>query len=274
MIGSRRRIGPTLALALLAALGALWLASCAPHVVRPPELLHDLRVSRYRSALAEREARGVAVAAEVVLWTELSGDRRLPGVQADLYLAAPDAMRLRVGSLLGTALLLGARGDSVVAYVPARRMGLRVDATRDSMGVQGPGSLAYRMLSAAWRPPDRAWEEATWKDSVLMVRWVEAGDTLAMAVGASGLPAWVAMKRRDGPEVRAAYHGWDRSTGPAWPSHLEIDQEGSLHMACRVRRIQFGAHPDARRLTIRIPEDAETLTLEQLHRAIERLGAF
>ena len=274
MIDSRRRMGRFAVLRLLVAFEATLLASCAPHVVRPPELVHELRVTRYRSALSEREARGVAVAAEIVLWTELSGDRRLPGVQAELYLAAPDGMRLRVESLLGTALLLGARGDSVMAYVPARRMGLRVDAAHDSIGVRDPGSLAYRVLSATWRPPDRAWEESAWRDSLLEVSWVEAGDTLVMAVGGTGLPVWVAMKRRDGPPVRAAYRGWDRTMGTAWPSHLEIDQEGSLHLACRVRRVQFGAQPDPRRLVVRIPEDAETLTLDQLHRAIERLGAF
>ena len=49
---------------------------------------------------------------------------RCPAPQARLLLAAPDAFRLRVDSLFGTALDLAARGDSLTAYVPPRRAGM------------------------------------------------------------------------------------------------------------------------------------------------------
>src|SRR6185503_7926488 len=79
----------------LATLGAA-LGSCAPHLVSPPELSLETREARYTLALAARERAATAVEADVVAWAVLSGDRDLPGAQAKLLLATPDAFRLRV----------------------------------------------------------------------------------------------------------------------------------------------------------------------------------
>jgi hypothetical protein len=253
---------------------ALILASCVPHVVRPPELDRDSRAARYREALAAREGRGVAVEAQVSLWAETER-ADLPGAQARLALAAPDAFRLRVQSLFGTALDLGGRGDSLTAYLPPKRVGLALDASADSLGVSAPGALVFRALSAAWRPPAPAWAESRWEDSLLAVRWVELGDSLEMSVGAQGLPVSLTVHRADGFVGRARYRAWDRTSGVAWPSWMELeDGRASLRLTCKVRSLQFPAHPDRDRLAVRLPAEASRLTLAQLRRAIERWGSF
>ena len=108
-----------------------------------------------------------------------------------------------MSSLFGTALDRAARADSV-CLDPARRSGLRLDAERDGLGLARPGGLAVRTLGALWRPPEAAWDSAVWSDSLLVVRWLEGGDTLAAAVGAAGLPAWVTLTRPGTREIRAA----------------------------------------------------------------------
>ena len=267
------RAGRSLASSLLVLILAV--GGCAPHLVRVAEIAPALRAERYRLALAEREARGAAVDAQLLLWAEVPAASRLPGAEGRLLLAAPDAFRLRVGSLFGTALDLGARGDSLSAYVPSRRKGLTLDASRDSLGILRPGGLAFRALSAAWRPPDSAWPAAAWRDTLLRVWWLEDADTLAVAVGSDGLPAWATLARPGGAGGQVTYRAWDRSTGTAWPALLDLeDRGGGFRLTCKVSRVRFPARPDSLRLTVPIPAGADRLTLAGLRRALERLGGL
>jgi hypothetical protein len=252
----------------------LVVVGCAPHLVRVVELAPALRAERYRTALAAREARGVAVDAAVLLWAELPSASRLPGAEGRLLLAAPDAFRLRVGSLFGTALDLGAQGDSFSAYVPSRRKGLTLDARRDSLGIVKPGGLAFRALSAAWRPPESAWPSATWRDTLLWVSWLEEADTLALSVGSDGLPVSASLIRPDGGGVDVTYRAWDRSSGTAWPARVDFEERNGFRLTCKVSRVRFAAQADRSRLMVPIPPGAERLTLAGLRRALERLGGL
>ncbi|HEY3215514.1 MAG TPA: hypothetical protein VGK93_03380 [Candidatus Eisenbacteria bacterium] len=257
----------------LPAAGVLCIGACAPRLALPPKHDVELRAHRYLATLEERAAHGGAIAADAVLWAELSGDRKLPGVQASVYLAAPDGVRLKVGSMFGTAVVLGAHGDSLRAYLPGRRLGLKLDQAHDSLGLPEPGVLAYRALSAAWHPPPEAWSRALWVDSLLEVTWVDAEDTLALTVGASGLPVRVTARRGDGASWRADYRAWDRSAGAPWPSHVDFAHR-DVRLAYKVSRLIRQAHPDPMRLAVRIPDGAEQLTLEDLREVFERLGSF
>src|SRR5262245_58940028 len=118
--GASRMLAAALALYGLAAA----LDSCGPKTVTPPELTSGTRIERYRALLAQREARSAAMSASLTLWAEHGSDR-LPGAQGDLLVAGPDRMRLRVASMFGTALDLGLSGDSLRAYIPAWKRGLR-----------------------------------------------------------------------------------------------------------------------------------------------------
>jgi hypothetical protein len=250
-------------------------AGCAPHLVRVTEVAPALRAERYQEEVARREARGVAVDAEVLLWAEAPAGQRLPGAEARLLLAAPDVFRLRVGSVFGTALDIGARGESLSAYVPSRRRALSLDARRDSLGISSPGGTVFRAASAAWRPPASAWTAAAWRETLLVVRWLEDSDTLSVAVGSDGLPAWVSLTRPAGAGVRVDYQAWDRSTGVAWPARFMLeDRDGAFRLRCKVSRVRFPTRPDSLRLAVPIPPGAERLTLAGLRRVLERMGSL
>lgn len=267
------RAGVTAARLGFAALVTI-VAGCAPHVVRVSELAPAVREARYRDQLAARESRAAAEA-QVTLWARGSDRARLASADGRLLLVSPDAIRLRLGSVIGTALDLGARGDSITAYVPSRRQALRLDARRDTLGLLRPGGFAYRILSGTWRPPDAAWGGAVWNDTLLTVRWLEDEDSLAVGVGSDGLPAWAALARPDGGGVRVDYRGWDRSAGTAWPSVVAIaDVKGPLTLTVRVAQVRFTGSPDPSRLAVPIPANARPLTLASLRRALERMGVM
>jgi len=176
---------------------------------------------------------------------------------------------------IGTAIDLGARGESVAAYVPSRRQGVTLDAPRDSLGVAHPGSLVFRAATAAWRPPERAWEEATWRDSLLDVRWREGDDTLAVAVGSHGLPVHASLARTGGATIRVDYAGWDRSQGLAWPLRFVVsDDAGGFRLSCRVTRLRFLARADSLRMAVPMPRGTEQLTILELRRMLERMGVM
>ncbi len=266
----RPRARAALVLALLVAA-----PGCAPHRLTLGTPAPTQRAERYRVALERRAARATAVDAELLLWAEAPAGERLPGVEGRLLLAAPDAFRLRVGSLFGIALDLGARGDSISAYVPSRRSGVALDAVRDSLGLAGPGGLAFRALSATWRPPDAAWTSPAWEDSLLRVWWLEAGDTLAVTVGSAGLPARASVSRPGGPAIHVDYHGWDATGGVPWPARFTLaDRDGAFRLACRVARVRFVAGADPQRLHVTIPSGAVRLSVAELREALGRLGTL
>jgi len=251
----------------------LLIGACAPHRLALPALETGVLRARYERALAARETRGAAVEAEVSVWAELESARDLPGAEGRLLLAGPDAFRLRVGSLFGAALDVSGRGDSLVAWVPVRRMGVRLDARRDTLGVRAPGLQVFRALGAVWHPPADAWERATWRDSLRELRWVDAGDSVRVAVGSSGLPQLAAVSRPGEGELRAAYRGWDQSGAP-WPSWVEIaDAEGRFRLTLKCERLRFPDRLSRERLTTPLPEGTRALTLAELRHLIERLGS-
>jgi hypothetical protein len=256
----------------LLAIGLAFAAGCAPRLALRPETSIGERMARYRVLVVDRESKAIAMTASLSLWVERAGER-MPGAQAELRLAAPDRMRLRIASAFGTAIDLGLAGDSLRAYVPGWRTGLRLDAASESLGFEAPADRMVRALSATWRPPSEAWGRATWSDSLVRVRWTEAGDSLAIGVGASGLPAWAELAVADGPLLRVHYRGWDRSSGGAWPSYVElVDEDHALRVMCRANQIKFAPEPDRARLAVRWPPGTTPVTLGELRAALGRLG--
>ena len=260
-------------IAALAAAVAL-MASCAPRLAAPPSLDSGRRATLYQTQLVQREERAVAVSASLALWAERAGER-LPGAQADLHLAAPSRLRLRVASAFGTALDLGLAGDSLRAYVPAWKTGLRLDAAAESLGFDAPGDRVVRALTAGWRPPERAWSRAVWTDSLLRVAWLEGEDSLAIEVGANGLPVVAELSGPDGSRLEARYRAWDRSSGTAWPTHIElVDTRNEIRLVCRASQLRFRRTPDGERLVVRWPPGVATFTLAELRAVLDRLGVL
>ena len=186
---------------------------------------------------------------------------------------SPDRLRLRVDSSFGTLVDLAVQSDSVTAYVPSMRTGMRVGSAGDSLHIDRPGQLAVQALSGAWDPPEDAWTNgAVWTDSLLEISWKEQGDSLRMGVKGDGLPSWVRLSRPDF-DVRVDYHAWDRSAGAAWPVWVVVQSQPSdVRLTLRSSRLRFAPRIDPLRLRVRIPADAETLSVEDLRELLSRIG--
>lgn len=259
-----------LALGTLLVLG---IHSCAP-VLRAPGGLDVSALSvRHERLRAAREARLVAARMEATAWIEGENLGRLPAVQLDVALAAPDRVRVRIGSLFGTALDLMVRGDSLSAYVPPRRMGFELASLEESLGVRLPGAWACRSFAATWRPSDARWMRLA-GDSLWHAAWLEGADSLAVAVDSRGLPVSVELRSAGGRQLRAAYPAWNWTDGEAWPARIEIEEGGGAFRASlRIDRVRFLPQPDPQWMALAIPPSAERLDWEALRGALSRWGA-
>jgi hypothetical protein len=176
--------------------------------------------------------------------------------------------------MFGTALDLGLAGDSVVAYAPAQRWGVALDAVSDSLGLEQPGRLATRFVSAGWRPPQSAWAGGTWDGEALVVRWRERADSVALSVDEAGRPVRARLWRDPRRGVVVDYERWEAVDGVAWPALLKVRTlGGTFDLTCRLDRVRFLARPDRSRLAVLVPGDAERLGLERLRGLLERVGA-
>jgi hypothetical protein len=264
---SRRRAA-RLAAALLVSAAFV---SCAPHVLSPPRLEPASIAGRYRAARGARATLAAAVDAEASAWLRGDSLGDLPGVHARLALGAPDAFRVRIESLFGVALDLAAWGDSLACYLPPRRLGVALDAVGDAPGGRAPGPLGVRVLAATWEPPDAAWARATFEDSILVVRWVEGGDSLALGVGSDGLPDWVWLRDANGAGADARYMQWETVERTPWPAHMEFeDRAQGLRLALKLTRVVRNAAPARDRLVVRIPPDCARLEWTAIRQALMR----
>ena len=260
---------------LAAALLALALGACAPRTLPPPGLDVAAVPGRYLAALGEREELGRALDAEVRVWLEGEAFGDLPGFSGTLLLAGPDRCRLKISSLFGVLVDVAARGDTVTAFMPARRLVLDLPEADDTLGVREPGLLAFRVWSGTWRPPDEAWRRSQTADSLVHVRWVEAGDSLELAVDARGRPSAVRLVRPDGADLRCRYLGWEGVGSVSWPSWLEFeDAAGTVHAECKLGSLRARSAGDRSRYMVRIPSNASRLEWSTLRAAIERLGGL
>ena len=268
---------PTLARATVA---LALVAACAPRPTMIAPMTSGARAERYLAQLSRREQGAAMVEGVAMIWTrafapcDTCPPRLLPAVQAGFVMAWPDAFRLRVSSMFGTALDLGLAGDSVVAYVPAQRWGVELDAARDSLGLEHPGWLATRFVSAGWRPPQSAWAGGTWDGGLLVLRWSEAADSVALAVDEAGQPVRARLWRDARRGVVVDYERWEAVDGVAWPVLLKVRTlGGAFELTCRLDRVKFGAAPDRSRLAVPIPSDADRLGIDRLREWLRRAGA-
>jgi len=265
----RARLG---AVVILAPLLALLLDSCAPTVPRPGRLdLRDVE-TRYEAQRAEREGRLAAVRIEATAWIDAADLGRLPAVQLDVALVAPNRVRARVASLFGTALDLLVRGDSLSAYVPPRRLGVELGSIEDSLGIRRPGEWGCRALAASWDAIDARWE-AVPQDSLRRARWAEGADSLSMSVDSRGLPVQVEVRPAAGAALDVRYTGWQWVESTAWPARIEItDDAARVNVAIRMDRVRFAGHPDPQWMALTIPASAERLDWRALKETLARVG--
>lgn len=257
---------------IVLASGVAWLSGCAP-VIRPGGPLDEgSREVRYRQSLSARLERAHGVEADANLWIKPTEGEALPGMTARLLLGQPDAFRVRVESLFGTAIDMAVRGDSVDAYVPSQRIGIAIASAGDSLGLEEPGRLVWRAASAAWDPTRDAWRDGELRDSLRVVRWTDGPDQIELEVGRSGLPVSVRL-RRGGGEVLVRYIRWSRADGVDWPVRVAVtDGQKRVEVTWALERVRFRERPAPDQLTVRIPEGAERMTGGELLRVWEHLS--
>jgi hypothetical protein len=209
---------------------------------------------------------------EATTWIDATSVGRLPAVQLEVALVAPDHVRARVGSLFGTALDLLVRGDSLTAYVPPRRMGVELGSLEDSLGIRRPGEWAGRALAATWDPQGARWV-AGGTDSLRHAAWVEEGDSLHLDVDAKALPVAVVLRSREGRTLRIHYVAWQWIESTSWPSRIEIeDAEAGVQVALRVDRVRFERRADPQWMVLEVPASADRLDWRSLKEALARMG--
>ena len=253
---------------------ALGLAACAPHRVAPPSLEPFRGAERYPAARAARAELAVALDAEASAWLKVRALRDLPGVHARVALGSPDALRVRVESAFGVGLDAAAWGESLACFLPGRKLGVAMDAAADSLGTRAPGALGCRILAATWDPGAAAGAAAGFEDSLLVARWVEDGDSLALAIGGDGLPRRVELRAARGVGLIARYRGWQYVDRTAWPARIELeDRAGGFTLALRFTHLARNRRPAPDRLAVRIPASAGRLEWEALREALARRGS-
>ncbi|MEO5618946.1 MAG: hypothetical protein ABIS67_14350 [Candidatus Eisenbacteria bacterium] len=252
---------------------ALLAASCAPTLRAPEGLDPSTILARHERLRSARETRLVAVRMDATAWIEGENFGRLPALQLDLALAAPDRVRARFGSMFGTALDLMVRGDSLRAYIPPRRLGFELASLEESLGVRLPGSWACRAVAATWRPADPRWTRVA-DDSLWRAAWLEGSDSLGLALDSRGLPVSVELRAGSGRRLRVGYPAWNWEDGVAWPARIELEEgSGAFRATLRLDRVRFLREPDPLWMVFAIPASAERLDWEALRGALARLGS-
>lgn len=243
---------------------ALALGACAPP---PPGSLEALEVIARRGA-ERREQRYAVCDARGILRIDGSATGKLPGVTLRVRVASPDRARLQVSWLLGTLADVAVRSDSLIAWVPADRLGLAFGGLADTLGVREPARFLAQALSASWVAPRAAWRAATLDSTQgVSLTWSgAAGEAWTMRVDHDGRPAEVTVAR-ESRSVSAKVSGWQGRGIDAWPSRLELS-EGAGRLRARLELTDLHAAKRARAswFALMPPDDARTLTLPDLQR--------
>ena len=257
----------------LAPLAAALLAGCAPRLAPPPPRLEGVPVeARFSARLAERATHVAVAEGDYSVWAHRAGGHDPPGVSMRVRLIAPDAFRLRVDALFGTAIDAAARRDTLVLDAPMFGIAAVSDAGEDRSSRQDVGGWVWRALSATWSPPAAAWTRGVAGDSTWLLSWIENGDTLALEVGSSGLPR-SARIRAAGGGATIQYERWSRWNGILWPSRVvAADAAGRLSVMLQPSALTLKARDDSAHPPLRIPANATRMSREKLLHGIERLA--
>lgn len=258
---------------LLVTLAGVTLAGCAPLAPPPPRLEGVPIEARFAARLAERNTRVAVAEGEYSVWARRPGSKDPPGVSVRVRLIAPDAFRVRVDALLGTAIDASARRDTLVLDAPIFGIAAVTDAGEDRSSRQDIGGWAWRALSATWSPPPGAWASGAPEDSTWRVSWVDAGDSLALDVAPSGLPRSAHVALAGGGGIGIRYERWATWDGVLWPARIvAADDAGRLGLTLQPSSLALKARDASARQTLRVPAHATRMSRAKLLGWIERLA--
>jgi hypothetical protein len=243
---------------------AAFAAGCAPPA---PGSLESLE-SAARKGAHRRVRRLAALETRAVLRIDGRATGRLPAVAVTTRLASPDRVRLQARWMLGTLLDAVVHADTLVAWMPGERLGLRLPGLSDSLGIREPARFIGRALVAGWQPPDDAWRRARADSAGAELDWREGRESWRLRVDAAGRPSDVTVAR-DSHRVHVRYSGWHGAGPAALPGRVEVtDGAGWVKVRMDVEDARTHKRPRSTWFRLALPEDVEPLDLDDLRRAM------
>ena len=240
------------------------LASCAPP---PPGGLESLEQVARRGA-ERRERRLGAFELEGVLRVDGRATGRLPAVSLHARFASPDRVRLQCRWLLGLLADVSVRGDTLTAWMPGQRVGIRVPELSDTLGLRDPALFLARALIAAWQAPHEAWRQAVPDSAGTTLEWPEGDEAWTLHVNREGRPREVRVVR-GAHAVTARYGAWRGRGAGAWPSRIDLsDGAGWAQVRVELEDLRATKHPKPSWFALELPDDARRLELDDVKRVL------
>ena len=244
------------------------LLSAAPGCAPPPPGSLESIESAARAGTHRRERRLQGLEARAVLRVDGRATGRLPAVSVTTRLASPDRVRVQARWVLGVLLDAVVASDTLTAWMPAERLGLRLPGLADSIGIREPGRFVGRAIVAGWQPPAEAWRRGRADSAGIRLDWRDGGEDWALRVDASGRPRDLTVSR-DGHEVHVRYSGWHGAGTAALPSRIELaDGDGWLRVRMDIENVRTIKRVKPSWFSLALPRDVEPLDLDDLRRVL------
>jgi hypothetical protein len=213
----------------------------------------------------------VALESHMVMRLSGRATGRLPAVNVQTRVASPDRARVQARSILGLLLDAALRGDTLVAWIPSERVGVRVPDLSDSLGLREPAHFLGRALAASWQAPREAWSTATPDSAGVRLDWREADEAWTLWLDRWGRPRELKFVR-DERSLRVGYPQWRGAGKAAWPQRIELaDGDGWVNVRLDMEDTHHAKSSRASWFAVSIPEEVTPLELEDLKRVIARV---
>jgi hypothetical protein len=257
----------TVAVALGLLAGA-FLASCTR--LPAPGDLEALEVTARRGA-EKRERSLVALESRMVVRLSGRATGRLPAVDVQAKLASPDRARLQAHSILGLLFDAAVRGDTLLAWLPSERLGVRVPDLSDSLGVREPARFFGQALAASWLAPSEAWRAATTDSAGVRLNWHDGDQAWTLWVDHAGRPRELRLET-DERSLQVVYPQWRGAGLKSWPQRIELsDGDGWVHVRVDMEGTHHAKASRPSWFAVSIPEEVTPMELEDLKRVIARV---
>lgn len=265
--GRRRLLAQCAGWGLLALLG--FAAGCAPP---PPGSLESLE-SAARVGAQRRERRLQGLEARAVLRVDGRATGRLPAISVTTRLASPDRVRIQARWLLGVLLDAVVADDTLTAWMPSERLGVRLPGLADSLGIREPGRFLGRAIVAGWQAPRDAWRRSRADSAGATLDWEEAGEAWTLRVDPAGRPKELGVSRGE-HQVTVRYSAWQGAGSAAWPKRIEVaDGAGWVRVRMDLEDVHSIKRVKPAWFRLGIPDDVRPLGLSDLQRVLGLRGA-
>jgi len=244
------------------------LASCTP--LPPPGDMEALETTARRGA-EHRERSLVALESRMVVRLSGRATGKLPAVNVQTKLASPDRARLQARSILGLLLDAAVRGDTLLAWIPSERMGVRVPELSDSLGIREPARFIGRALAASWQAPDEAWRAVTPDSGGAKLAWRDGDEAWTLRLDGMGRPRQLEIHREE-HVLTVGYPQWRGAGLGAWPQRIELaDGEGWVHARVDMESSYHAKKSRPAWFAVSWPDDVTPLALDDLRRVMAKV---